>query len=87
MFATSEIELDQAALANNLTYIRKVIGNDVRLSSVVKGNAYGHGIFEFVPMAETLGVDHFSVFSADEALEVTNISMQRSQVMNHGVCR
>jgi len=84
MFATSEIELDQAALANNLTYIRKIIGNDVRLSSVVKGNAYGHGIFEFVPMAETLGVDHFSVFSADEALEVTNISMQRSQVMIMG---
>jgi len=84
MFATSEIELDQAALENNLSFIRKIIGPDVRFSSVVKGNAYGHGIFEFVPMAEDCGVDHFSVFSADEALEVTNISMRKSQVMIMG---
>ncbi|RED96224.1 alanine racemase [Marinoscillum furvescens] len=84
MFATSEIELDQSALAQNLKFIRSIIGNDVRLSSVVKGNAYGHGIFEFVPMAEAQGVDHFSVFSADEALEVTNISLNKSSVMIMG---
>lgn len=84
MFTTSEIELDQAALENNLKYIRKVIGPDVKYSSVVKGNAYGHGIFEFVPMAEACGVDHFSVFSADEALEVSNISLNKSQVMIMG---
>lgn len=84
MFATSEIHLDQSALLNNLKVIRKIIGSEVKFSSVIKGNAYGHGIFEFLPMAEDCGVDHFSVFSADEALEVTNISMHKSDVMIMG---
>lgn len=74
MFATSEIELDQSALDNNIQFIRSIVGPDVQISSVVKGNAYGHGIFEFVPMVEAAGVNHFSVFGADEALEVSNIS-------------
>ncbi|WP_421869051.1 alanine racemase [Marinoscillum sp.] len=74
MFATSEIELDQSALENNIQFIRSVVGPDIRISSVVKGNAYGHGIFEFVPMVAKAGINHFSVFSADEALEVNNIS-------------
>lgn len=84
MFATSRLELDQSALENNLKVIRGIIGKEVRFSSVVKGNAYGHGIFEFVPMAEMAGVKHFSVFSADEAFEVMNTSMHRSQVMIMG---
>lgn len=84
MFTTSSIELDQSALETNLRYIRSIIGPEVHISSVVKGNAYGHGIFEFVPMAEAAGIDHFSVFSADEALEVLNTSMKRSRVMIMG---
>ncbi len=84
MFSTSYIELDQAALENNLRYIRRIIGPDVKFSSVVKGNAYGHGIFEYVPMAEECGVDHFSVFSADEANEVLNVSSRKSQVLIMG---
>ena len=37
------------------------------MSSVVKGNAYGHGIDPFVQLAAECGLRHFSVFSADEA--------------------
>ncbi|WP_258097664.1 alanine racemase [Marinoscillum pacificum] len=81
MFATSEIELDQSALENNYRFIRSLIGPDVQISSVIKGNAYGHGIFEFVPMVQAAGVNHFSVFSADEALEVNNISPSSTVVI------
>lgn len=42
-------------------------GADLRISSVIKGNAYGHGISNYIPIAEECGIDHFSVFSADEA--------------------
>lgn len=84
MFNSSRIELDQGALESNLAYIRRKIGPNVKFSSVIKGNAYGHGVFEFVPMAESAGVDHFSVFSADEALEVANISMNNSTIMIMG---
>jgi alanine racemase len=62
------IELDSNALQNNLDFIREKARNGVRISSVIKGNAYGHGISSFLPMAEKAGMEHFSVFSANEAL-------------------
>lgn len=63
----SRIELSRAALKNNLRFLRALAQKGVRISSVIKGNAYGHGIAEFLPLAENAGIDHFSVFSADEA--------------------
>lgn len=84
MFSTSHIELDATALQTNLEIIRSIIGENVKFSSVVKGNAYGHGIEQFVPMAEALGVDHFSVFSADEALRVNQSSNGNSRIMIMG---
>lgn len=63
----SWIELSESALKNNLRFLRRLIGRGTLLSSVVKGNAYGHGIGAFVPMAERCGVRHFSVFSGAEA--------------------
>lgn len=84
MLATSEIELSQQALATNIKYLRSIVGPNVRISSVVKGNAYGHGIAQFVPMAERAGLDHFSVFSADEAFAVWQAVTGKSQIMIMG---
>jgi alanine racemase len=67
MFAPSHIELSKSAFRQNITFLRDYIGDDVEFCSVIKGNAYGHGIAQFVPMAEACGVRHFGVFSADEA--------------------
>jgi len=61
------ILLDKSALECNIMYLRQIAGPDVRISSVIKGNAYGHGIDKFLPLAEKFGINHFSVFSADEA--------------------
>lgn len=63
----SRIELSKSAFKKNITFLKNYIGNDVVFSSVIKGNAYGHGISHFVPLAEECGVRHFSVFSSDEA--------------------
>ena len=68
MLHTSYIELSKSALQKNIKFLKKIIGPNVVFSSVIKGNAYGHGIKEFVPLAEECGINHFSVFSADEAL-------------------
>lgn len=70
MFHTSSISLSKAALKNNINFLKQKIGSEVILSSVVKGNAYGHGLEQFVKMAESLGIRHFSVFSAEEAYRV-----------------
>jgi len=70
MFEAAHIELSKSALKANLKFLRKRVGPKVRISSVVKGNAYGHGIEEFVPLACAEGIDHYSVFSASEAERV-----------------
>ena len=68
MLHSSCIELSQAALRRNLRFLQRHVGPGVRFCSVIKGNAYGHSIRHFVPMAERCGVRQFAVFSADEAL-------------------
>ncbi len=65
----SHIQLSKSALESNIRFIRSRSNNSVKISSVIKGNAYGHGISKFLPMAEDCGINHFSVFSADEAQE------------------
>lgn len=66
---TSTIELDQKALQNNIAILKEQF-KDSRISSVVKANAYGHGLREFIAMAGKCGIDHFSVFSSGEAKKV-----------------
>lgn len=67
MLHSSYIEISKSALQNNIRFLQQELGPDVQLSSVIKGNAYGHGIEQFAPMAQACGIEHFSVFSADEA--------------------
>lgn len=67
MFAPSSIELSKSAFHKNITFLKDYIGKETVFCSVIKGNAYGHGIEQFVPMAEECGIRHFAVFSADEA--------------------
>lgn len=81
---TSIIELNQSALAGNVQFLKTLFGEHVRFSSVVKGNAYGHGIEQFIPMAEKAGIDHFSVFSGDEAYRVWKSSAGNSEIMIMG---
>ena len=62
-FDSSVIEISRSALKHNYQFIDEILG-ETTISSVVKGNAYGHGLEEFVPLAESAGVDRFAVFSA-----------------------
>ncbi|EAZ81992.1 alanine racemase [Algoriphagus machipongonensis] len=82
---SSRIELSQSSLTTNINFIKKKIGKGVRISSVVKANAYGHGITEFVKMAEKAGVSHFATASAFEAEEVMDAKSENSEVMIMGI--
>lgn len=62
----SIIELSRSALKGNYRFLRETMG-DCRIISVVKSNAYGHGLKCFAGLAREMGVDLFGVFSADEA--------------------
>lgn len=81
----SNIEISRRAYASNLRVIKNIVGEGVKFSSVVKGNAYGHGLEVFVPMAESCGVNHFSVFNAEEAYIVQqNITHPETRIMIMG---
>ena len=80
MFHSSYIELSKSALLKNIKFLRNLIGKDVLFSSVIKGNAYGHGIEQFLPLAEKCGIRHFSVFNADEALNAFSNKTEDSHI-------
>jgi len=84
MHNTSRIHLQKSSVKSNFDFIKSILKPDVKLSAVVKGNAYGHGIEEYVPIAEQCGYDHFSVFSAEEAFRVKQASTNQSPVMIMG---
>ena len=85
MLEGSHIELSKTALAQNIGFLKATMGGDITISSVIKGNAYGHGIREFLPMAYECGIRHFSVFSAAEALEARKTSDEDFKIMIMGM--
>jgi len=82
---SSRIELSRTALRKNLEFLRDRVGKGVTISSVVKANAYGHGVATFVPLAETCGIDHFSVASSQEASTVQSVASPDSRIMIMGI--
>lgn len=84
MNQTSYIEISKSAYSHNIKYLRRILGKDVRISSVVKGNAYGHGVDTIIPLAEKAKINHFSVFSASEALDVFSVISPKSDIMIMG---
>ncbi|WP_299760541.1 alanine racemase [uncultured Pontibacter sp.] len=84
MLHSSYIEISKSALQNNINFLKSEVGASVKLSSVIKGNAYGHGIELFAPLAQECGIDHFSVFSADEAHRLLQTIKMPATVMIMG---
>ena len=82
---SSRIELSRSALKKNLAFLRQRVGKGVTISSVVKANAYGHGIDPFVPLAEQCGIDHFSVASSQEAADVLEVASENARIMIMGI--
>lgn len=85
MWYTSEILLSESNVKNNIDFIHSITGEDTQFSSVVKGNAYGHGIEVFVPIAQRCGVRHFSVFSTHEAYRVKKVAHPETTIMIMGM--
>lgn len=82
---TSHLEISRSAFEENLQFLKKITEDNVIFSSVVKGNAYGHGIDMFVPLAEECGVNHFSVFCANEAYRVREVTNGSVTIMVMGM--
>lgn len=85
MHTNSIIELSETAYQKNVDFLKKTFGKKVTVSSVVKGNAYGHGIAEFTTMAYNCGINHFSVFDVHEAKVVKETLQDKVTIMVMGL--
>lgn len=61
-------EIDRAALAHNLHAVRRRVGTGVRILSVVKADAYGHGATECAKSFVAAGADWLGVARAPEGV-------------------
>jgi alanine racemase len=64
------VELDRGAMRKNYQTFKKLIPKDCILMSVVKSNAYGHGLIHIAREMVRLGVNFLGTDSFDEALEL-----------------
>jgi alanine racemase len=65
---TSYIRIDLDALTENVRAIKAHIGPGVSLISVVKANAYGHGLIPIARTALTAGASRLAVARVDEGI-------------------
>lgn len=85
MPSTSQIEIIDEALKNNVDFVKSIINQEqTTISVVIKGNAYGHGVHIIVPALENLGINHFSVYSSPEALDAVKVKNKDTTIMIMG---
>jgi alanine racemase len=70
------VEIDAAALRNNIAQFRLRIGPAVKLGAVVKANAYGHGLIEVARIAAGAGADWLCVNSLEEAIALREAGLE-----------
>ena len=63
-------EIDLAALERNLHKIRAALPPGIKYVSVVKADAYGHGIHPTAARLMQTGVDLFAVANVKEAMDI-----------------
>jgi len=66
-------EVDMDALRENLAWIRHRVGPQVRIMTVVKADAYGHGLKQIAALLMQSGTDIFGVANLAEARAIHSV--------------
>ncbi len=77
-------EIDLGAIAHNLGVVRRVAGG-ARVLSVIKADAYGHGVVPVAQALEARGAKGFGVALAEEGLELRDAGIASDIVVLNGV--
>lgn len=64
------IEIDLKKLKKNVEDIKKMVGEDVAVTAVIKANGYGHGAWQIAKTIMDSGADYLAVATLTEALEL-----------------
>src|SRR5271169_2991482 len=67
------VEVDLDALRHNVAAVRRRIGPNVKITAVVKADAYGHGLAQVGVTLMQCGIDAFAVATLSEALSLRQI--------------
>ncbi|HUJ72042.1 MAG TPA: alanine racemase [Verrucomicrobiae bacterium] len=67
------VEVDLDALRHNVAAVRRRIGPNVKITAVVKADAYGHGLAQVGATLMQCGIDAFAVATLSEALSLRQI--------------
>ena len=70
IFDRSCVEIDVAALKNNISEIRRVTKPDADIMAVVKADAYGHGAYEVAKTLLDNGASGLCIATIDEAIHL-----------------
>ncbi len=62
------VEIDLAAIAQNVAQVRRLLGPEVRLMAVVKADAYGHGLVQVSRVALSQGAAMLGVTHPEEGI-------------------
>ena len=76
-YLNSWVEVSPSALKHNIKEFRKVLPQNVKIASVIKSNAYGHGMIQ-VAKHIAGSVDLLAVVSAKEALKLRRFKIKKS---------
>ena len=63
-------EISKKAIKHNIEEIRSTVGQSVKIMTVVKANAYGHGALDVTKLAIDFGAEYLGVSSFFEAREL-----------------
>lgn len=66
--AWMEVNLDK--LENNMSQIKNIVDDNIKIISVVKSNAYSFGVTKIVETLRRTGVNYFAVATNSEALKI-----------------
>ncbi|MGI6128575.1 MAG: alanine racemase [bacterium] len=69
-------EIDLRGVKNNLVAIKSLVGPKVKVMSVVKANAYGHGAIEIAETLAEAGTDRLAVATLDEAVALREAGLR-----------
>ncbi len=73
----TQVEIDLEALRFNYRQLRKKVPLGVKILSVVKSNAYGHGAVRVGRILQEEGSDWFGTGTLDEAIELREAGIKR----------
>lgn len=77
--------IDSSALTNNFNLIKNAVGDKVKVISVVKANAYGHGAVQVSGILEKAGTDFFAVAISEEGVQLRVAGIKKPILLLGGI--